>query len=76
MKGLRAHSSDIEHMRYHYAKFESDYVDKDINWVTRGAVSGVKNDGSCGACWAHTAVAAIEGAHFIKTNKLLELSTQ
>ena len=33
IKGLRAHSSDIEHMRHHYAKFESDYVDKTIDWV-------------------------------------------
>ena len=76
VKGLKAHTSDIEHMRYHYAKFESDYVDKAIDWVKRGAVTKVKNDGSCGACWANSAIAAIEGANFIKTNKLVELSAQ
>jgi cathepsin L len=63
-------------MRHHYAKFESDYVDKTIDWVQRGAVTRVKDDGNCGACWAHSAIAAIEGANFIKSNELLELSTQ
>lgn len=75
-KGLRAHTSDIEHMKHHYARFDSDYTDDTIDWVERGAVSSVKDDGNCAACWAHSAVDAIEAANFIATEKLVELSTQ
>lgn len=41
-----------------------------INWVTKGAVSAVKNQGSCGGCYSFSAVGALEGAYAIKNNKL------
>ena len=63
-------------MRHHYAKFEADYVDGTIDWSQRGAVTAVQDGGSCGSCWAHAAVGAMEGSHFIKTGELLQLATQ
>lgn len=63
-------------MREHYARFEADYIDERINWVERGAVTEVHSDNHCGACWASSSVAAIEGAKFIATEKLIALSTQ
>jgi len=50
--------------------------DDDIDWRLKDAVTSVKNEMQCGACWAFSAATSIEGAWAIATGSLNSLSTQ
>jgi len=47
-----------------------------IDWSQKGAVSPVKNQGSCGSCWAFSTVGSMEGRHQIASGQLQQFSEQ
>jgi len=56
--------------------FNAENTPESVNWVEAGAVTGVKNQGSCGSCWSFSTTGAMEGAHYVATGELLSFSEQ
>jgi len=51
-------------------------ISEEIDWVKKGAVTEVKDQGQCGSCWSFSTTGALEGAYFVKYGNLETFSEQ
>ncbi|CAD5232729.1 unnamed protein product [Bursaphelenchus xylophilus] len=51
-------------------------IPANFSWVAKNKVTGIRDQGRCGCCYAFAAVGAVESQYAIKTGKLVDLSEQ
>ena len=65
-----------KHVRFDNSFINVSSLPKELDWVSKGVVTPVKDQGQCGSCWAFSSTGSVEGAYAIATGKLTSFSEQ
>ncbi|KAE8725724.1 Cysteine proteinase RD21a [Hibiscus syriacus] len=74
--GVKKPNRKVSKRSYRYASRVGEALPDSVDWRKKGAVAPVKDQGSCGSCWAFSTIAAVEGINQIVTADLISLSEQ
>ncbi|XP_065367632.1 uncharacterized protein LOC135960300 [Calliphora vicina] len=78
--GLKMTEKDEELFRnstlYEPSKKQRSALPHYVDWRESGAITAVKDQKSCGSCWAFASVGALEAHYFLKYKKTILLSEQ
>ena len=75
MGNLFLNRSPKNYMRKHLTGI-GQAVNASVDWVSKGAVTPVKNQARCASCWAFSTTGSVEGAYQIANKELLSLSEE
>jgi len=74
--GFKRPETKVQGTYTHNAPSDLSSLAATVDWVSAGAVTGVKDQGQCGSCWSFSTTGSLEGAYYNKYKTLVSFSEQ